>query len=68
LFVPDEDALLFYKKLSDFAVKHLKPGGSLFVEINEALSEQVVSLFRGFANIELRKDMQEKERMIKATL
>src|SRR6188768_805800 len=68
LFVPDEDALLFYKKLSSFSVKHLKPGGSLFVEINEALSEQVVSLFRGFANIELRKDMQGKDRMIKATL
>jgi len=70
LFVPDEDALLFYKKLSDFSLKHLKPGGSLFVEINEALGEQVVNLFRstGFANIELRKDMQEKDRMIKATL
>ena len=70
LFVPDEDALLFYKKLSGFALKHLKPGGNLFVEINEALAEQVVNLFRstGFANIELRKDMQEKDRMIKATL
>ena len=68
LFVPDENALLFYKKLSDFAVKHLNPGGSLFVEINEALGEQVVSLFRGFANIELRKDMQGKDRMIKAML
>ena len=70
LFVPDEDALLFYKKLSDFAVKHLKPGGSLFVEINESLGEQVVNLFQaaGFANIELRKDMEEKERMIKATV
>ena len=70
LFVPDEDAFLFYKKLSDFSLKHLKPGGSLFVEINEALGEQVVNLFRstGFANIELRKDMQEKDRMIKATL
>jgi len=68
LFVPDEDALLFYKKLADFSLKHLRPGGSLFVEINEALGEQVVSLFRGFANIELRKDMQGKDRMIKATL
>jgi len=67
LFVPDEDALLFYKKLSDFALKHLKPDGNLFVEINEALGEQVVNLFRGFANIELRKDMQGKDRMIKAT-
>ena len=68
LFVPDEDALLFYKKLSDFSINHLKPGGSLFVEINEALGEQVVNLFRGFANIELRKDMQGKDRMIKATI
>src|SRR6187401_2902740 len=65
LFVPDEDALLFYKKLSDFAMKHLNVGGKLFVEINEALGEQAVSLFRGFANIELRKDMQGKDRMIK---
>jgi release factor glutamine methyltransferase len=68
LFVPDDDALLFYKKLSGFALKHLKPGGSLFVEINEASGEQVVNLFRGFANIELRKDMQGKDRMIKATI
>src|SRR6188768_2138880 len=70
LFVPDEDAFLFYKKLSDFSLKHLKPGGSLFVEINGVLGEQVVNLFRstGFANIELRKDMQEKDRMIKAIL
>ena len=68
LFVPDEDALLFYKKLSGFALNHLKPGGNLFVEINEALGEQVVNLFRGFANIELRKDMQGKDRLIKAML
>lgn len=69
LFVPDNDALLFYKKLSGFAVKHLKAGGILFVEINEALGEQVVNWFQaaGFANIELRKDMQGKDRMIKAT-
>jgi release factor glutamine methyltransferase len=70
LFVPDNDALLFYKKLSDFSSGHLKTGGNLFVEINEALGESVVSLFRsaGFATIELRKDMQGKDRMIKAKL
>ena len=70
LFVPDDDALLFYKKLACFAAKHLKADGSLFVEINEALGEQVVTIFRsaGLANIELRKDMQGKDRMIKATL
>src|SRR6187431_2974894 len=68
LFVPDNDALLFYKKLAGFAAKHLKAGGSLFVEINESLGEQVVNLFRGFTKIELRKDMQGKDRMIKAEL
>lgn len=70
LFVPDDDALLFYKKIADFSLQHLEPGGHLFVEINESLGEQVVSLFKekGFKNIELRKDMQGKERMIKAAL
>jgi len=68
LFVPDHDALLFYKKLSTFSLTHLNPGGSLFVEINEALGEQVVDIFRsaGFVNIELRKDMQGKDRMVSA--
>jgi release factor glutamine methyltransferase len=69
LFVPDNDALLFYKKLADFSINHLKPKGSLFVEINEGLGEQVVNTFRsaGLSNIELRKDMQERDRMVKAT-
>ncbi len=70
LFVPDEDALLFYKKLSAFSLTHLKQGGNLFVEINEALGNSIVNLFQtaGFVNVELRKDMQGKERMIKASL
>jgi release factor glutamine methyltransferase len=68
LFVPDNDPLLFYKKLSDFSLKHLNPNGSLFVEINEALADAVVNLFQsaGFINVEIRKDMQGKDRMIKA--
>jgi len=68
LFVPDNDALLFYQKLSDFARTHLFPGGSLFVEINEALGKDVADLFseKGFTSIELRKDMQGRDRMIKA--
>ena len=68
LFVSTDDALLFYRKLSDFSLKHLNPGGNLFVEINESLGDAVVSQFKdaGFANIELKKDMQGKDRMIKA--
>src|SRR5688572_4259266 len=70
LFVPDNDAMLFYRKLSDFSIQHLKPGGRLFVEINEALGNEVVNLFRsaGFTNIELRKDMQGKDRMVKVSV
>ena len=70
LFVPDNDALLFFKKLGDFAKTHLNPSGSLFVEINESLGKKVVSLFQlaGFLNVELKKDMQEKERMVRASI
>ena len=68
LFVPDNDALLFYEKLSDFSLQHLSPGGSLFVEINETLGNTVIKIFRsaGFTAIELKKDMQGKDRMVKA--
>ena len=70
LFVPDNDALLFYRKLSDFSLTHLEAGGSLFVEINEALGDAVVNLYRsaGFKNIELKKDMQGKDRMLRASV
>lgn len=68
LFVPDEDALLFYKAIAEFSQKHLKPGGSVYVEINEALGEAVIEVFakNGFSDVILKKDMQEKDRMVKA--
>lgn len=67
LFVPDEDALVFYKALADFAGHRLHPGGSIYMEIHENLAEEVRRLFEaeGFS-IEVRKDMQGKERMVKA--
>ena len=70
LFVQDNDPILFYKKLSDFSMKHLNAGGKLFVEINEALGEAVSNLFRsaGFVNVEFKKDMQEKDRMVMASV
>ena len=70
LFVPDEDALLFYKAIAKFSLKHLKPGGRVYVEINEALGKDVVRLFEEneFSEVILKKDMQGKDRMVKATL
>lgn len=70
LFVPDNDALIFYNKIAKFGTTHLKKDGNIYVEINEALGEQVICLFETYSykNIELRKDMQGKDRMIKATV
>lgn len=67
LFVPDEDALLFYKKIADFAITHLEQNGMIFLEINESLGKEVTTLFEQKSfKTELRKDIQGKDRMIKA--
>lgn len=70
LFVSNEKPLIFYEAIADFAKRHLCKGGSLFFEINENLGEQTVEMLRlkSFANIILRKDMQGKNRMVKAIL
>jgi protein-(glutamine-N5) methyltransferase, release factor-specific len=69
LFVPDDDALLFYKKIAFFGRQHLIPGGKIFVEINEALGEKTKNLFtaNGY-NAGLYKDLQGKDRMLMAWL
>jgi release factor glutamine methyltransferase len=68
LFVPEDDPLIFYKAIADFASTHLVKGGLLFFEINEGYGKQIVELLNSkqFTNIKLRKDMSGKERMIKA--
>jgi len=69
LFVPDDDALVFYRALSDFAQSRLTAGARIFVEIHEEMGQSVLALFRnaGFKDILLRQDLQGKDRMIKAT-
>jgi release factor glutamine methyltransferase len=70
LFVPEENPLLFYKVIADFAAKNLKPNGLLFFEINESYGKETIELLNNkyFNNIELRKDMSGRDRLIKATL
>ena len=67
LFVPTDNALIFYTKIELFAKTHLKPKGSIWLEINEALGKETADVFtaQGF-NAHIILDMQEKERMIKA--
>ncbi len=68
LFVPDEDALLFYRKIADFALQHLQLNGAVYVEINQQLGQETVTLFqqKGFT-VELRNDMSGNQRMVKAS-
>lgn len=69
LFVPDNDALLFYRKIALFGKLHLKRSGEIYVEINEALGEAVSLLFLNENyTVELKKDLQGKDRMLKAIL
>ncbi|MBG6233747.1 release factor glutamine methyltransferase [Pedobacter sp. CAN_A7] len=66
LFVTNENPLLFYKAIADFALTNLHENGYLFFEINEYLGPETVQILRdkGLRNIVLRKDMQGKDRMI----
>jgi release factor glutamine methyltransferase len=68
LFVPENDPLIFYEAIANFAVTHLQKNGLLFLEINESYGEQIIELLnnKSFKNIELRNDMSGKARMIKA--
>ena len=68
LFVPDKEALVFYDSIADFATTHLSQNGKLFFEINEKKGEEVLQMLleKGFSEIQLKKDMQGKDRMVKA--
>lgn len=69
LFVPDEDALIFYREIASFGLSHLKKNGHLFFEINQLLGKEVSALLEemGYHPI-LRKDLHGNDRMIMATL
>lgn len=69
LFVPDNDPLVFYKAIADFGKNHLKPNGSIYTEINESLGSLTQRLFEenGFIT-ELKKDISDKDRMIRAKI
>lgn len=70
LFVEDNDALLFYRKIAQLAKESLAENGQLFFEINQYLGKETVKLLEqlGFKNIELRKDIYGNDRMIKCSL
>ena len=70
LFVSNENPLIFYRAIGEFALTHLKNGGTLYFEINQYLGQETCDMLvaMGYKNVELRKDINDNPRMIKATL
>jgi release factor glutamine methyltransferase len=68
LFVENADPLIFYRKIAEFALKKLDLNGALFFELNEDLADETSALLKkiGFNNIEIRQDLQGRNRMLKA--
>jgi release factor glutamine methyltransferase len=68
LFVPDDDPLLFYSKIADASLGLLKNEGRLFFEINPIFADELVDMLKvkGYEDLELRKDISGKFRMLKA--
>lgn len=68
LFVTDDNALLFYKQIADVALELLRDNGELYFEINREKGLEVCDMLRnkGFACVELRKDISGNDRMVRA--
>jgi release factor glutamine methyltransferase len=66
LFVKDEAPLIFYERIVRYSFLLLKPGGSLYVEINERFGKEVCDLFEraGYIGVSLYKDIQRKDRIV----
>jgi release factor glutamine methyltransferase len=70
LFIDDDNPLLFYDAISNFAKINLKIGGKLYFEINEHYGKEVENLLinKGFKNVTILKDINNKDRIVKAIL
>ena len=68
LFVPDNDPLIFYRRLAEIGAQLLAADGVVYLEINEALGPETAALFiaQGFADVRVVADMFGKPRMVRA--
>lgn len=68
LFVPDEDPLVFYKRIAEAGKQSLKKGGKVYVEIHEKFGVEVVNCFHalGYLHTKIHRDMQGKDRIVSA--
>ena len=68
LFVPDDDALMFYRSIAHYASQALRQGGELYFEINPLYATELQDMLItiGFTSVEIRGDQFGKKRFIKA--
>lgn len=69
LFVPNDDPLLFYREIGIYGLNALKSGGHLFFEIHTDKGDDVLQLLEnlGYTDVVLRKDLSDRDRMVRAT-
>jgi release factor glutamine methyltransferase len=70
LFVPENQPLLFYERIADIGLKHLKKDGFLFFETNALFGKATAEMLqnKGYSSVELFKDISGNDRMIRADL
>lgn len=70
LFVDDNSPLVFYQAIAEKGRESLKKGGKLYFEIHESFGKEVCELLSslGYSDVELRKDLQGKDRMVRGIL
>ena len=68
LFVPDNDALVFYRAIAAFGKEHLSSNGYIYCELDAAHAAACKTLFEaaGYKDVEIKKDMHENWRMLRA--
>ena len=69
LFTPNDNYLIFYERVAAFAKSHLKPEGTIYMEMNEFKVSEIINVFAkaGYKNIDTREDLQGKQRMIRVS-
>lgn len=67
LFVPNDSPIIFYERIANLALQKLNQNGFLFFELNPDFADLVIEKLKilGFSNIEFKKDLQGKKRMLK---
>ncbi|TAE76108.1 MAG: peptide chain release factor N(5)-glutamine methyltransferase [Bacteroidetes bacterium] len=66
LFVPDNNALVFYEAIANWGNLYLAEKGNILIEINQNLPQETINVFQkqSFSNIILHKDYFDNHRII----